>query len=72
MLKRNQFPEHLINKVIKVYLDRVINFITPCKDFDTPPDGTYHLYFKLQYFVFLILPNVTFTPLLNVIAKILT
>ena len=50
-LKRNQFPEHLINKVIKAYLDRVNNSTTPCKDSDTTSDGICTLYFKLPYLV---------------------
>ena len=51
ILKKNQFPEHLINKVIKTHLDRVNNSTTPCKDSDTPPDGICTLYFKLPYLV---------------------
>ena len=50
-LKRNQFPEHLINKIIKAYLDRVNNSTTPCKDSDTTSDGICTLYFKLPCLV---------------------
>ena len=50
-LKRHQFPEHLINKVIKAYLDRVNNSTTPCKDSDTTSDGICTLYLKLPYLV---------------------
>ena len=50
-LQRNQFPEHLINKVTKAYLDRVNNSTTPCKDSDTTSDGICTLYFKLPYLV---------------------
>ena len=50
-LNRNQFPEHLINKVIKAYLNRVNNSTTPCKDSDTTSDGICTLYFKLPYLV---------------------
>ena len=38
-LKRNRFPDHLINKVIKAYLDRVNNSTTLCKDSDRTSDG---------------------------------
>ena len=55
-LKSNQFPEHLINRVIKAYLDRVNNSTTPCKDSDTTSDGICTLYCKLPY---LVLSNVT-------------
>ena len=50
-LKRNQFPKHLINKVLKAYLDGVNSSITPCKDSDTTSDGICILYFKLPYLV---------------------
>ena len=49
--KRNQFPEHLINKVIKAYLDRVKNSTTPFKDSDTTTDSIFTLLFKLPYLV---------------------
>ena len=49
-LKRNQLPEHVINKVIKTYLDRVANSTIPCKG-STPPDGICTLYSKLSYLV---------------------
>ena len=49
ILKRKQFPEHLVNKVNKTYHDRVNNSTTPCKDC-IPPDSNCTLYFKLRYF----------------------
>ena len=61
-LKRNQFPEHLINKVIKAYLDRVNNFTTPCKiliqhlTVFAPYILNYHILF------YLISPNVKCAP----------
>ena len=51
ILKRNQFPEHVINKVIKAYFDRVNDSTTPCKDSDTTSHGICTLYFKLPYLV---------------------
>ena len=51
-LKRNQFPEHLINKVSKACLYGVVTSTTACRDSDAPPDGIYTLYFKLPYLAF--------------------
>ena len=61
ILKRNQFPEHLINKVIKAYFDRVNDSTTPCKDSDTTSDGICTLYFYHILF-YLISPNVKCAP----------
>ena len=47
VLNRNQFLEHLVNKLIKTYLDKVKHSTTPC----TPTGGTCTLYLKLPYHV---------------------
>ena len=50
MLKKNQFPEGLINSVVNKYLDKV-HASTPFPVDSKPPDGLCVLYFKIPYLV---------------------
>ena len=44
MFKKNQYPEGLLNKVVKLYLDKVHN-----SNNSTPPKDTTIIYFKLPF-----------------------
>jgi len=52
IFKRNQFPEYLINRVFKMYLDNNGN--------SAQSDNNNILYFKLPYLPFSILPSLKF------------
>ena len=50
VLKKNQFPEDLINTVLNKYLDKISKSTALSVD-SKPPEGLYTLYFELPYLV---------------------